>query len=324
MRIAVLSDAVLPTPYPAGHGLGKVASIVAEHLLQRGHDVTLYAREGSRFSGALVMPPSANGYEGEWILAQAAMRDHRAQAYDAFLDNGHLHCIAEMFPHMPVVNAFHDAYQEYARCPVLMSSGQKALMPATFEGARVIHNALDPAEYPFQELPDKQDYALFLGAISDIKQPLLAIEACARMGLKLVMAGLALTGPLPISAHSNVQLVGPVYGDHKLKLLQGARVLLQLGVGESFGLTTLEANLCGTPAVCWPAGGSLDIIKYGLNGVFVIPGGDKVQAVCDAIERAWFMDRRGVRMAVENRFSIDTQVTATENALIDVVCGRWW
>lgn len=324
MRLAVLSDAALQTPHPAGHGLGRSVSIIAEHLFQRGHDVTLYAKQGSRFSGRLVTPETAEGYEGEWILAQAALRDHKQHAYDAFWDAGHLHCIAEMFTNIPVVCEFHDAYQEYARCPVLKSNGQKALMPPQFEGARVIYNALDPAEYPFNEIPDAQNYALFMGAISQIKQPLLAIEACARMGVKLVMAGMPVDAAMPFTEHSNVEFVGAVQGARKLQLLQNARVFLQLGIGESFGLTTLEANLCGTPVVAWPTGGSLDIIRYGVNGIFVIPGGDKVQAVCDAIDRAWHMDRRFVRAAVEGRFSIDAQVTAVENALIDCVCGEWW
>lgn len=324
MRIAVLGDCVLPTPYQYGHGLGRMVSLISEHLHLRGHDVTLYAREGSQFSGRLVMPPKADGYAGEWILAQAALRDHRQQPFDVFYDNGHLHCVAEMFPDMPVINEFHDAFQPYARCPILKSSGQRAFMPPEFEGARVIPNALNPAEYPFNIEPNPDAYVLFMGALADIKQPMLAIEACARMGVKLVMAGAPLTGQLPISENSNTTYVGAIYGRIKVNLLQGARVFLQLGLYESFGLTTLEANLCGVPVVGWPAGGTLDQIRYGVNGVLVIPGGDKVQAVCDAIERAWNMDRVGVRQYVENRYSLDKQVNAIEDALSDCVLGKWW
>lgn len=324
MRLCILSDAVFPTPYPFGHGLGKVVSLVAERLFQLGHDVTLYAREGSAFSGRLVMPPGADGYNGEWILAQAAMRDHRNQPFDVIWDNGHLHCVAEMFPHVPALNHFHDCFQEHARCPVVPSAGIKALMPPPFENARVVPNALDPAEFPLQPASNDTPYVLFMGALSDLKQPMLAVEACARMGVKLILAGAPLTGQLPITENSSTVYVGAVAGVVKTQLLQGARVFLQLGWAESFGLTTLEANLCGTPVVAWPSGGSLDIIRYGVNGVFVIPSGDKVQSVCDAIERAWYIDRRTVRQHVERRFSIEAQTAMVEDALSDVIQGRWW
>jgi hypothetical protein len=59
MRVAVVSDAVFSTPHESGHGLGRVVSQLAEGLHRRGHDVTLFAKTGSTFSGKLVMPDDA-------------------------------------------------------------------------------------------------------------------------------------------------------------------------------------------------------------------------------------------------------------------------
>src|SRR5690349_23095663 len=94
MRIGVISDAVFPTPTPDGHGLGRVTSIVAEGLLARGHDTVLFAKLGSQFSGALVMPSDAvvgNYYDGERALAREALRLHKEFMFDCFLDHSHLH-----------------------------------------------------------------------------------------------------------------------------------------------------------------------------------------------------------------------------------------
>lgn len=324
MRIAVLSDAVLPTPSPGGHGLGRVVSTIAERLLQRGHDVTLFAKQGSRFSGALVMPADANGYAGEKALAREAMRMHRQYPFDVFLDNSHVHALADMFPDLPMVNVYHDNYQQYQRCAVILSKGQRALLPPEFERARIIPNTLDAADYPANYTPDARGFALFMGALSEIKQPFLAIEACAKMGIPLVMAGSSVYGKLPFDNLSNVQYVGIVTGGYKQRLLNMARVFLQLGTMESFGLTTLEAGLSGTPVVAWPAGGSLDLIRYGVNGVFVPPGKDRVGNTCDAIERAWSMNREVVRVYSESLCNPEAQLEAYEDTLGACMRGEWW
>lgn len=328
MRIALLSDATMPTPTPGAHGLGRVASVVAEGLLSRGHDLVLFAKPGSIFRGAMVMPGDAvmgQYYDGERAIAREALKLHAEWPFDCFLDMGHLHYLSRMMPALPVVNVYHDVYQDYSRCPVLLSPGQRALMSVQFENARIIPNTLDATDYiPSYDEYDPP-YALFMGALSDIKQPLLAIEACSRLGLRLVMAGQPLTGRMPFTNASSVEYIGMVTGQRKAELFQRAKVFLQLGIGESFGLTTLEAGLYGTPVVGWPMGGTLDLISYGASGVFVVMAGkDKVQNVADAIERAFTVPRLSCRAIAERMCKPETQIDAYEAALGDVARGLSW
>lgn len=324
MRIALIGDCVFPTPKPNGHGLGYVVHRVAEGLKARAHEVVLFAKPGSRFSGELITPDDANGYEGEAALTREAMRQHRARRFDAIFDHSHLHYFSQFFPDVPVLNVFHDIFQEYARCPVMLSKGQRALMPAPFERAAVVHNTLDADGWPFSETPDPKNYVLFVGALSEIKQPMLAVEACARMGVQLVVAGQPLIGHVPFADLSNVTYVGEISGPYKRALYAGARVFLQLGTGESFGLTTIEAGLSGTPVVAWPAGGNLDTVMYGVNGVHVPPGSDKTQSVVDAIERAWDMPRQPCRQWAERFTNLERQLDAYETLLTRVVMGEVW
>lgn len=325
MRLVVLSDCVLPTPLSGGHGLGRMAHQVATGLLARGHDTTLFAKIGSSFGGNLVMPPDAEFYPGEHALAREAYRRHKEWPYDAVLDHGHLHVLAGLFPDLPAVNVYHDVFQTYTRCPVVLSEGQRATMPPPFDRARVIHNALDPAAFTPNYEHTEPPYALFLGALSEIKQPFLAMEACARFGVKLVVAGAEILGKMPWDGHGNVEYTGIVSGEGRDSLLRNARLFLQLGTGESFGLTTLEAGLLGTPVVAWPAGGSLDLICYGVNGVFVpTTGGDPVGNVCDAMERAWWMNRRQCREFAESVSSVENQIEQYERALEAVIEGTVW
>ena len=322
MRIFVLSDTSLETPHPAGHGLGFVNYQIAEGLRANGHDVVLFAKQGSSFSGSLVTV-KANGYEGEKILAKAAYQHHKQQSADVILDGGHIHYLSAMFPDLPVVNVYHDMYQPYQRCPVLLSEGQRALMPPPFEGARIIPNALDASRIQWSNIPG--GYAVFLGAISDLKQPMLAIEACARMKLPLVLAGMPVNNfGLALTKHNNAQYIGTITGEAKFSLLRGARVLLQLSGVESFGLTTLEAMLTGTPVVALPSGGNVDLIEYGKSGILVQPSGDMVGAVVDAMKAAKYLDRKGVRESGERFGNVETMIDCYESVLADVMRGEWW
>lgn len=322
MRIFVLSDTSLETPHPAGHGLGLMNWQVAEGLRSRGHDVVLFAKQGSRFSGSLV-PINANGYDGEKVLTKAAYQLHKQQPADAILDGGHIHMLSSMFPDLPVVNVYHDQFQPYQRCPVLLSEGQRAMMPPPFECARIIPNALDASQIQPSDIPGQ--YALFLGAVSDLKQPMLAVEACARLKIPLIIAGMLVNNAtLPFTKMNNARYVGAVAGQTKFNLIRNARVLLQLSGVESFGLTTLEAMLCGTPVVALPSGGSVDLVEYGKSGILVQPSGDMVGAVCDAMKAAKYLDRNGVRESGERFGDVNRQIDAYESVLADVMRGDFW
>lgn len=146
------------------------------------------------------------------------------------------------------------------------------------------------------------------------------------MGIKLIMAGAPLAGQIPFTQANGVEYVGAVTADIRNRLMAGAALFLQLGAVESFGLTTLEAQLCACPVVGWPAGGTLDLIQYGVNGVFVpVQGADKVGNVVDAMERALDCDRQLVRAFTERRMgTVEQQVDAYEQALADCVRGDWW
>lgn len=322
MRIAILSDTTGPTPSIGGHGLGAATHAVAEGLRAKGHDVTLFAVTGSRFSGDMVLI-DVIGPEHEPKLAYEVYKMHQEQAWDVIYDHTHRHDLARLFINLPVLNHYHDIHQPAERCPVVCSDAQRHMM--NLPNARVIHHQLNPRDF----IPSwrHDGYLAYLGILREYKQPLLAIEVAARLNMPLKIAGQTPHRPdWLFSGHENADYLGPINASSRNELLRGAACLLQFGTMESFGLSTVEAGMCGTPVAAIPAGGALDIIEEGVNGVFVNTERPPMleQAVA-AVEQAMTLKRKDVRNYTAARFGCpDDQIAQVERALVDCKEGRWW
>ena len=124
----------------------------------------------------------------------------------------------------------------------------------------VIPNYFDTDEFEFE--PEKSDYFLFLGRISECKGIHIAIQACAALKCKLVVAG---QGEAPV--HDCVEYVGYADSDMRKKLMKNAKALLIFSnYCEPFGGVTIEALLSGTPVICPDYGCFSETIPHGKVG----------------------------------------------------------
>ena len=118
-----------------------------------------------------------------------------------------------------------------------------------------------------------RSYDLVLSALVPYKRIDLAVAAAITSGRTLVVAG---TGPeqgrleqlaVTTSGPGRVIFAGAV-SDAELPALYGhCRAFVFPGL-EDFGITPLEATAAGRPVVAYRAGGVLDTVVEGLNGVF--------------------------------------------------------
>ena len=69
--------------------------------------------------------------------------------------------------------------------------------------------------------------------------------------------------------------------EEKIRLLTEAQVYVIASAREGFGMTVLEANACGTPAVGYDVPGLRDSIRHGETGILVPPG--DVEALAEAV-----------------------------------------
>jgi glycosyltransferase involved in cell wall biosynthesis len=128
--------------------------------------------------------------------------------------------------------------------------------------ADVVHPPV--AVQRFAPSPRRDDYYLMLGAPAPYKRIDLAVEACARLGRRLVLAGYSTglgagTAPVPPS-EADVTALGHVSDDEAAQLLAHARGLLLPGI-EDFGITVIEALASGTPVIALGQGGVVDSVR---------------------------------------------------------------
>lgn len=153
--------------------------------------------------------------------------------------------------------------------------------------AAVIYPPVDTDFYTPSNDP-REDFYLVVSALAPYKRFDLAIDACTKLGKKLIVIGSGQhAAKLKATAGANVSFLGwqpdEVIRDH----LRRAKSLLFPGE-EDFGIVPLEAQACGCPVIGFARGGLTETVRPLGNaseptGVFFTE--QTVEAACEAIER---------------------------------------
>jgi glycosyltransferase involved in cell wall biosynthesis len=174
----------------------------------------------------------------------------------------------------------------------------------------VVHHGIDPELYPVVGRGGAA--AFFLGRLAWCKAPEHAIEAAARAGVEITVAGRAHGDAAPEGWAEEV-LAPALRRPHvrwiheadlatKRRLFATARALLvPLRWEEPFGLVMIEAALAGCPVVANPLGAAPEIVEDGKTG-FLVRG---VREMAAALRRAATLDRAAIQARARRRFSAD-------------------
>jgi glycosyltransferase involved in cell wall biosynthesis len=324
-KIAVLSPVAWRTP-PRQYGAWEtVAGNIAEGLVSRGWDVTLFAT-GDSVTGARLHAVVDRGYEEDSTI------DPKVAEY--------LH-IAEAFEHASEFDLIHSHYDFMAlahtrlvKTPVLTTIhgfSSPRIMPvyvkyrdgyfvsisdsdrvAGLNYLATVYNGIDLSLYPLQK--QSGDHLIFLGRIHPDKGVHLAIEVARMSGAPLLIAGIIQDQQYfraEVEPHLNqmIRYIGPVGVEGKNALFARASALLHLNtIPERFGLVLAEANAAGVPVIAMDLGSCREVIEDGRTGFLV----NNVQEAVRAIARLPEIDRNRCRARVQSRFSIKVMVEAYE------------
>jgi glycosyltransferase involved in cell wall biosynthesis len=340
VKIAVLSPVWFPVP-PSGYGgIEWIVALLADGLVEAGHDVTLFASGDSHTKAKLVavyeLAPSAEIGRSEVEVKHALACFERGDEFDVITDHsGPPAAVIAGAVKTPTVHTVHgplegepgELYESVAKVSpstglISITLNQRRLHPRLPWIAN-IPNALDFSVYPVH--PRRGDYLLFLGRFNPDKGAHRAIAVAMETDLPLKLVG-KVREPNEhayfkdfIEAHlkpGKIEYLGEVSHGEKVELLQNARAtLFPIEWQEPFGLVMIESMACGTPVIATRWGSVPEVIEHGRSGIIV----DDYRVIPAALEDADKLDPLELRRYAEERFSPERMVADYVQAFRDAI-----
>ena len=330
MKIAQIASIRFPIP-PRSHGGTEIAiDLLTRGLVERGHEVTLFAAGDSKTPARLhaVVPraasedPASTSYlEHEHEVRNAAEAYAVADEFDML--HSHWPTPAAYFsdrvvPPSVMTYAYiekplHDYYR--ARFPrlqgVCISEAQNRMLGG---GLPVVPYGVDVAHIPWGAVPE--DFLITVGRLVPHKGADRAIAIARRAGLPLVIVG-DVTPYLSGSASFYEERVRPHVDSravvhHRtlpnadvLSLMARARgFLFPISWEEPFGLVVAEAMAAGTPVLATPRGSLPELVAHGVTGFL----GETDEELAGFVGELGRIDRAACRRRAEERYSVGRMV----------------
>jgi glycosyltransferase involved in cell wall biosynthesis len=343
MRIAILCPPWLPVPPPRYGGIEAVVALLADGLVHRGHDVTLFAAKGSTTRAKLVAAHAPPDFAdcGQMVpeLRHALSCLRRADEFDVISDHTTpLACALSEAVATPVVHTIHGALdEEFAAAyddmlefaprtsMISLSLAQRTPRP-DFPWIANIPNAVDLRRYAVRERA-AGTHLLWVGRMCADKGPDRAIDVARDAGLPLVLAGKMREAAerayferhVEPRLGSTVRYVGEADRDTLVRLLHDAIALVNpIAWPEPFGLVMIEAMACGVPVLATRCGAAPEIIESGVTGVLA----DDYRELAGMLPLVREIAPETCRAEAERRFAPRVMVDRYLAAFTAAIVGR--
>ena len=322
MKVAILSPVAWRTP-PRHYGpWEQVASNLAEGLVGKGIDVTLFATADSETTAKLdsvVFVGYEENHEQDAKVSECLHISNLMEKASQF-DIIHNHfdflplTYSKLIP-TPMVTTIHGfssqqiipVYKKYNDTSNYVSISFADRSPELNYLANVYHG-IDVSNFTFNEHPG--DYLLFLGRIHSDKGTADAIEIARKAKRRLLIAGIIqdqdyFNKRVEPLLNDEIIFVGHADPAKRNKLLANAFALLHpISFNEPFGLSVAEAMYCGTPVIAFNKGSMPELIADKQTGFLV----DTVNEAVDAVDSVSTINRFACHNHAASRFSIEKMV----------------
>jgi glycosyltransferase involved in cell wall biosynthesis len=298
LKIAVLAPVAWRTP-PEHYGpWEQVASNITEGVVQRGHEVTLFATLQSLTAGKLD-GITEKGYEEDRNIDAKVVEclhiSHVMEQADRFdLIHNHFDFMPLSYSKLirtPMVTTIHGfssekivpVYQKYNDTGYYVSISN-ADRHSSLHYTRTIYHGIKQEQFGLVEQPG--DYLLFFGRIHPDKGTYDAIQIAKATNRKLIIAGIIQDQAYykekvePLIDNEQIVFLGHAGAEKRKQLLGDAAALLHpIYFNEPFGLSVAEAMFCGTPVIAYKRGSMPELIEPATSGFLVANMNEAVDAV---------------------------------------------
>jgi glycosyltransferase involved in cell wall biosynthesis len=129
----------------------------------------------------------------------------------------------------------------------------------------------------------EKGYFLVVSRLVDYKRVDLAVKACTKMKLPLIVIGEGGEYErLTAIAGETITFKGRVSDEALISYYNNCRAFLFPGE-EDFGITMVEAQFAGKPVIAYRAGGAVEILQEGITGAFFRE--QTVGSLCNALKK---------------------------------------
>jgi glycosyltransferase involved in cell wall biosynthesis len=347
MSVGVVAPLVAPLAERQPYGNHIFLCDLARGLAGRGHEVTVYAAEGSRLPGQRIEAiPVDPRITGRFLLLRdndsgeaQAMAQAFARLFDAVRRHGHDAVSQHAFDReaidaacgLPVLHTLHlpplqqAVVAAVARCedPFCTVSSACAELWRRAAGRAVAIMPNGVPDGPASACGDVRPVAIMAGRIAREKGIACAIRCARRAGLAPWVIGeiyderyfAEQVRPLLGDAHPIPVRFVPTMARDALRDLMGhaAVTLMPVEWDEPFGLVAAEAQLAGCPVVGYRRGALPEVIEHGVTG-YLADAADE-EALVAGIHLARRLDRSRIHRRALQRFGMAACLDRYERAL---------
>ncbi len=323
MKAAILSPACWRTP-PRKYGpWEQVASNIAEGLIKRGLDVTLFATADSITAGKLESVCDKPYGEHPEMDAKVCECLHISHFMEMTGEFDILHNNYDFLPltytrliNTPMVTTIHGfsspkiipVFKKYNADNYYVSISNSDRSPE-LNYIATVYNGIKTEDFTFNEKGG--DYLLFFGRIHPEKGTLESIQIAKKAKRKLIISGLVQDRKYfdekiaPWLNDDDIVYVGNSGPEKRDRLLGNALALLHpVSFEEPFGLSVAEAMCCGTPVIAFTMGSMPELVVDGKTGFLV----NTVDEAVEALSGIKNIDRSFCRQWAINNFSREKMI----------------